>query len=55
LKVLKEILEFKFKIPPNIYQSIFQTMSMLLQKGDYLSKDFILLRVLEVLEILTEA
>ncbi|TNV86267.1 hypothetical protein FGO68_gene12591 [Halteria grandinella] len=55
LKVMKEILEFGFKIPPNIYQSILQTlMSLLTQKVD-LSKDFLVTKLLSVFETLFDA
>jgi hypothetical protein len=52
LRVLKDILDFKFKIPPNIFQSIFQTLVLLLLDKVDLDKDFLVSRVLDSLESL---
>lgn len=55
LQVLKEILDFKFKIPPNIYTSIFETITTILVVKVDLSKDFLVLKVLSVLDSLCDA
>jgi len=55
LKVMKEILEFKFKIPQNIYQSIYETIITILVTKVDLSKDFLLLKVIDILDALFEA
>ena len=55
LMVMKEILEFKFKIPPNIYQSIFHAMSSLLVSKVDVSKDFLVMKILDVIEALCES
>ena len=55
LKVLKEILEFKFKIPPNIYRSLFATMVSILTQRIELAKDFLLTKALDVLDTLCDA
>lgn len=52
---MKDILDFKFKIPPNIYQSIFHTMVTLLTDRLDLAKDFLVTKALQVLETLVEA
>jgi hypothetical protein len=49
LKMLKEILEFKFKIPLNIYQSILETIITILVSRVDISKDFLVLGLLNVL------
>jgi hypothetical protein len=55
LKVMKDILDFGFKVPMNIYQSIFQTMTLILINKVDLQKDFIVSKVLGVFDSLSQA
>ena len=54
LKVMKEILDFKFKVPINIYFSIFQTMTLILVEKIDLQKDFLVMKVLDIFEALCD-
>jgi hypothetical protein len=55
LKVLGDILEFKFQIPSNIYVSILTMTTKILIQRVPLSKDFLVSRLLSILEALLDA
>lgn len=54
-KVMKEILEFGFKIPANIYKSILLTLLQILTSRLDLAKDFLVIKLLSILETLFDA
>jgi hypothetical protein len=53
--MLGEILEFGFKIPPNIYGSLFLALSSILTKKLDSSKDFLILKLFKALKMLLTA
>jgi hypothetical protein len=55
LKVLGDILEFKFQIPSNIFVSILTMTTKILIHRVPISKDFLVGRLLSILEALLDA
>ena len=55
MKVLGDILEFKFQIPSNIYVSILTMTTKILIHRVPISKDFLVSRLLNILEALLDA
>jgi hypothetical protein len=55
LKVLGEILDFKFQIPSNIFASLLDLSLIILLTKIELTKDFLVNKILTVLDKLAEA
>jgi hypothetical protein len=53
--MLGEILEFGFKIPPNIYGSLFIALTQILIKKLDISKDFLAIKLFKALNMLLDA
>lgn len=53
-KILKDILDFKFTLPPNIYSVIYETLLIILVHKIDITKDFLLLKLMELLLILSK-
>ncbi len=48
-------MEFGFKIPPNIYGSLFEALTVILTKKLDISKDFLALKLYKALSMLLDA
>lgn len=53
--MLGEILEFGFKIPLNIYGSLFEALTLILTKKLDISKDFLALKLFKAFLMLLDA
>ena len=54
-QMLGEILEFGFKIPPNIYGSLFIALTQILTQKLDISKDFLAIKLFKALNMLLDA